>query len=381
MVDLRAYRVHIIVGCQSSPPSVALPECTRLVHELSKETRIELLKGVLQRASGRPPEVPGDVEPLIVCNFVDGTEADGYPGISVTRELERRRLPFTGGDSRFCRVASSKTAQKAVFRKNGVATSEYQEIEPLQLSTDMDTAITSVGFPMIVKPIVSYGSLGISKASVVHDKQEACSQVRALFHSSHVNRVNQDGGVYVERFLNGPEYVAFLTGDATVGLKCYPVVQRLFHGAASREEQLLAFDAYWEDLRHGEDHRDDAGKEIFISYALVEDAALQGRLQELAKKAYAVLGGNGYAKIDIRADDDQNSNLYVLEVNVNAILSLESRMAVGQILEVAAIDPRVLVEDIISYAVQRQYNLDHPADEADDDPGSPGSPVTVQAGE
>jgi D-alanine-D-alanine ligase len=45
------------------------------------------------------------------------------------------------------------------------------------------------------------------------------------------------------------------------------------------------------------------------------DAAMLDRLQRVAKRAYRALDLNGYARVDVRLDDDDR--IYVLEANPN----------------------------------------------------------------
>ena len=46
--------------------------------------------------------------PQIVMNMCDGTEEDGYPGISVVNQLEARDIMYTGSGPSFYHITTSK---------------------------------------------------------------------------------------------------------------------------------------------------------------------------------------------------------------------------------------------------------------------------------
>lgn len=44
----------------------------------------------------------------LVVNLCDGVEIDGYPGLSVVKELEKRKIAYTGGNPEFFLNTTSK---------------------------------------------------------------------------------------------------------------------------------------------------------------------------------------------------------------------------------------------------------------------------------
>jgi hypothetical protein len=57
-------------------------------------------------------------EKLIVVNLCDGTEDDGYVGLSVVFGLQIAQIPFTGAGSQFYSDTTSKPVLKRVFHIN-----------------------------------------------------------------------------------------------------------------------------------------------------------------------------------------------------------------------------------------------------------------------
>src|SRR5689334_21506239 len=67
----------------------------------------------------------------VVLNLCDGTELDGYPGIGVTRAIERCGVKYTGSDARFLDITTSKPCMKRVMIDAGVPTSPFVEFVTL----------------------------------------------------------------------------------------------------------------------------------------------------------------------------------------------------------------------------------------------------------
>jgi hypothetical protein len=57
-------------------------------------------------------------EKLVVVNLCDGTEHDGYVGLSVVFGLQIAQIPFTGAGSQFYSDTTSKPVLKMVFYIN-----------------------------------------------------------------------------------------------------------------------------------------------------------------------------------------------------------------------------------------------------------------------
>src|ERR1019366_5195671 len=109
--------------------------------------------------------------PVIVLHLCDGTDDNGYPGVSVLRALESAGLAATGVDSQFYEVSTSKLAMKQRFAAAGVPTSPWVEI--VDVETDVRRAEAELGWPLFLKPDISGGSVGISLRSRARNHREA----------------------------------------------------------------------------------------------------------------------------------------------------------------------------------------------------------------
>ncbi|KAG9071050.1 hypothetical protein KI688_008593 [Linnemannia hyalina] len=325
---------------------------------------------------------------LVVFQLCDGTELDGYPGVSMIHELEKRKIPFTGSDSAFYIISSSKPILKRELQKANVPTSSFEEfIDPPKM-TDLDNIIREIGFPMIVKPSISYASINISMKSVVHTPDELLEQVNLSLSASksgakltgqvltertdEQNKQDQRMAkllkkeqkmeidietptVFVERYLAGREFTALVVGDKDWGVRVYPVAERAFDPKLGKFERLLSFDQYWD----GYNLEGGSGNEEFCKYQMA-NGAWQDHLQQVAKDAYLALDGNGYGRVDIRTVEMDTCEPVVLEVNANCGLSFEKdSSSLANILLMTNVSPPGFVRDLIDNAIHRNYRLNH----------------------
>jgi D-alanine-D-alanine ligase len=282
----------------------------------------------------------------VVFNLCDGDEINGMPGISVIRYLEETGLSYTGADEGFYQVTTSKIDMKTAFDRAGVATSPWEVVSPKARS--FARVIDRLGAPLIVKPAVSAGSMGISCKSVVSSAAELKEQVGILQKGYHGWDL-ASGGVFVERYISGREFTALVTGshdDPSQG-RVYPAIERVFHAALPPTEQFLSFDRLWEVYEQESSLPDG---EFLWEYRRAPES-LQTRICELVWDAYASVGGRGYGRVDLRMDAD-TGELYVLEVNAQCGLSEdENYTSIGAILRFADRSFRAMVHDIIEDAL------------------------------
>jgi len=148
---------------------------------------------------------------------------------------------------------------KRELQAASVPTSPFQEFTTSPTMADLEHIINEIGFPMIVKPSISYASINISMASVVHTPEQLLEQINASLVASLSGAKPSDlqnqiksntseqvdietPSVFVERFLAGHEFTALVVGDKDWGVKVYSVAERVFDPKLGRFERLLAFD-------------------------------------------------------------------------------------------------------------------------------------------
>ena len=221
----------------------------------------------------------------VYLNLCEGYNAPYYSGMDVVLALEKLNLPFTGANSHFYEPTreemQSAAGECGVGFVNGVNVSEVGEVEAL---TGM------LRYPLIVKHPNSYGSKGMTRKSRVENLKELKRQVRRI--------CNRFGSARVEEFIAGREFTAFVVdnpddfGDPFV----YPPAELNFPDG----ESFLHSQVKWKE---------------WVYLNRVDDKSLADRLMDMTRRLYLAMNGCGYARADIRMNED--GELFMLEINPN----------------------------------------------------------------
>lgn len=284
----------------------------------------------------------------LVLNLCDGDEINGTPGISIIKELEKHGLIYTGSDQHFYTITTSKIPMKRAFDKAGVSTANWRVITDKKGS--LKGLTKRVGTPLIIKPAVSGGSMGVSVKNVVHTEEELEARVAEISKGYRGWNLLADG-LFVEQFISGPEYTTFITGSADDPANCivYEPVKRVFHKSLPATEQFLSFDRLWEIY---EDETPMPANENFYDYCTAEPELVPA-LKKLSIDAYKACGGKGYTRIDIR-QDEQTGKLYMLEANAQCGLSEdENYTSIGAILKASGVSFTAVIAEILKDALRR----------------------------
>ena len=282
----------------------------------------------------------------IVFNICDGDEINGTPGISVVKLLEQNGLVYTGADEYFYDITTSKIPMKLAFDKAGIATARWEAIH----SADQQIAgiFERLGTPLIVKPAVSGGSMGLGIKNVVNNTADLQTQIDLMFAGYRGWDLTTDG-IVVESFINGNEYTTLIVGsyDQPELATIYNPVQRVFHPSLPAEERILSFDRLWEVYEEENPMPNDGN---FYEYE-APDPSLLEELKKISWDAFAATKGKGYTRVDIR-QDSITGKLYVLEVNAQCGLSEdEDYTSIGAILRLSNKTFSELVKEIIHTAL------------------------------
>lgn len=288
------------------------------------------------------------VKTPVVLNLCDGDEVNGTPGVSVIHALEQEDLIYTGSSAYFYDITTSKIPMKKAFDAAQVSTAKWEVIaEEEKLHGIFDR----LGSPLIIKPAISGGSMGVSIKNVVHNETELLVRLAELKKGYRGWDLNC-GGLFVEKYIAGREFTTFLIGAAKRIKQCklFEPVERIFHSSLKEEERFLSFDRLWEIY---EDETPMPNQENFYEYTSVADEQLSDQLKQLSLQAYASVKGTGYTRIDFRMDNA--GKLYVLEVNAQCGLSEdENYTSIGAILKASNISFLQVVVAVLEEAFKQK---------------------------
>lgn len=289
----------------------------------------------------------GNCFPL-VFNICDGDEVNGAPGVSVVHALEHHKLIYTGADAWFYDITTSKITMKEAFDVAGVPTAKWEAVTARD--QDISGIFERLGSPLIVKPAVSGGSMGLCIKNVVHTEAELQEQIHRIFDGYRGWQLSS-GGIVVEQFINGPEYTTMIVGASDQPRNCviYKPVERIFHPSLPDTEKFLSFDRLWEIY---EDETPMPGDDHFYNYTLPRPALIR-KLKKISWDAYVSVGGKGYTRVDLRMDK-HSGDIFVLEVNAQCGLSEdEDYTSIGAILRMSDKTFTQMVVEIMNDATLR----------------------------
>ena len=201
-------------------------------------------------------------------------------GTWVADELDARRVPYIGSDSRTMKAMIDKYETHEILAAAGVAV-------PAHVLVRTGDDVTPVTYPAFVKPICESRSVGISDESVVHSEEELRRRVAYI-------EGEFDQPALVEEFLPGDEYTALVLGNGETR-ECLP-------GLVSVEDKHFK---NYRILRT--DLRGVGLTKISLAGERTEEA------RRLADRAAEAMGCLDHVRIDMRVD--AAGRLRTIEVN------------------------------------------------------------------
>lgn len=292
----------------------------------------------------------------LVLNLCDGDEINDTPGISVIHYLEEKGICYTGADAFFYDITTSKIPMKLAFDQHAVSTAAWRSINGDQNS--LSTIFEELGTPIIIKPAVSGGSMGIGIKNVVTNLNDFYEQIQKMQNGYRGWSLTADG-IIAESFVEGPEFTVFITGnyDCPNRAIIFTPVERVFHESLPEHEKFLSFERLWEIYDEETPMPND---DFFYEYQQ-PDASLIDAIKKLSWEAFVACKGTGYARVDIRMDR-HTKKMFVLEVNAQCGISEdEDFTSIGAILRVSNTSFTHLITSILEETILRKILMPIPS--------------------
>lgn len=227
----------------------------------------------------------------VFYNQCDGAIEEDRAGVEVVQALEGFNVPYTGATSKYYEM--SKPDMKMVCHYYGIETAKFAVLEP---GDDVANLCAHLQFPVIVKHISGYSSVGMDKSCKVFSMAALVQRVEKFLAEFQF--------ALVEEFIIGDEATVLACADATQpdGVRVFGPVQVTF----PEGEDFKHFQLKWE-----------AYDGMAWTPVPVEDPALPTMIN-MARKAFKrMMGGVGYGRIDVRIDRERNNRVVFLEINPN----------------------------------------------------------------
>lgn len=192
--------------------------------------------------------------------------------------LEWLNIPYTGTGVQGSAIGMDKVKTKQIWQGSDLPTAPYRIINK---DTDVQELVSSLGLPVIIKPVHEGSSIGMSKVEKVEDFADAIAKATA-----------HDAVVMAEKWITGREFtIVMLNGQALPVIRLEPPQDVAFYDYEAKYNR--------NDVQYG------------IPCGLTETEEKQ--LQDLALRAFQAVGAKGWGRID--AMQDAEGNFWLLEVN------------------------------------------------------------------
>jgi D-alanine-D-alanine ligase len=249
--------------------------------------------GINDNLGGIRPTV-GLFKPHIVFNLMEAFAGVTTFDQNVVSYLELLGLPYTGCNPRGLILARDKALSKKLLAYHRIRVPEFTVVRPGR-KVSLPKRLT---FPLIVKSLFFEASTGISQASVVENHDQLARRVTFIHEKLGTAAI-------VEQFIDGRELYVGVIGNER--LDVLPPWEMSFAQMPENRWKIATERVKWSTQYQKKNG-------IVTDRAKLDSATIE-RLQRVAKRTYRALDLSGYARVDVRMDED--GRLYVLEANPN----------------------------------------------------------------
>jgi D-alanine-D-alanine ligase len=269
----------------------------------------------------------GFFEPHIIFNLMEAFAGITTYDQNVVSYLELLHLRYTGCNPRGLILARDKALAKKLLAYHRIPVPDFCVIKYGR----KPALPKKMHFPLIVKSLFFEASAGISQASVVEDEEQLARRVQFIHESLGTAAI-------VEQFIDGRELYVGVIGNER--LQVLPVWEMSFAQMPENRWRIATERVKWNTQYQKKNG-------IMTSAAKLADADTD-RIQRVAKRAYRALDLNGYARIDLRMDEE--GRIYVLEANPNPNLAYGEDFAESA--ETSGVSYERLLERIITLGLR-----------------------------
>jgi len=258
-----------------------------LMGGLSAEREISLLSGdaVLTALQNSGVDAKGiDVDENIFNTLNDGEfqrvfiilHGRGGEDGTIQGLLEIMQLPYTGSGVMASSIAMDKLKTKQIWMAMGLPTPAFCILNSEQ---SCEQALTTLGLPLIIKPVLEGSSIGMSKVEISDELIPAWEKAQRC-----------GGTVIAESWVEGTEYTAAVLDDQVL-----PMIQ------LKTEHKFYDYDAKYE-----------ANDTQYICPCGLSEES-ETAYAKMAKQAFDAVNAVSWGRVDFMIDE--NNQPWLIEVN------------------------------------------------------------------
>jgi D-alanine-D-alanine ligase len=283
----------------------------------------EPLKLGIQDDFGVVRNAVADLKPDITFNLIEGFRGLHWFDQHVVSYLELIQQSYTGCNPRGLTIARDKALTKQILAYHRIRVPQFAVFARKRKVKRPK----KLAFPLLVKSVNVEGSIGISRASLVHNDEELAERVRYIHEALQTSAI-------AEQYIPGRElYVGVIGNDR---LRTFPAWELVFEKAPEDMPLIATNKAKFDPVYQ---------KRWGITSKKAHDLGpkLERELPHLCKRIYRYLGLTGYARLDFRLTPEGHP--YLLEANPNPQLAFGEDFAESA--EAAGVHYEPLIQQIL----------------------------------
>jgi D-alanine-D-alanine ligase len=280
---------------------------------------VEIIDGnmkVIEQLQSFMPKVIDGEQMGMVFNMAYGIQGESRY-THIPSMLEMLGIPYVGSSPSGHALALDKVITKIILQKNGIPTPDFW------VYSGSDGDLSSVRFPVIVKPKMESVSFGLRVVDNQTDLREAIDYIVKEFEQQAL----------VEQFIRGREYAVGLIGNNPI--EAFPILE-------------IDLDNDPDAIQTESNKRAEPRKKVCPA-DLPENIAEEIRMQSVA--AMKALQLRDFSRVDIRMDEQ--GGIFILEIN--SMASLGSTGSYVHAAGIAGFDFKALVNKMLDVAVVRYF--------------------------
>ncbi len=266
-------KIAVLMGAVGSERQVSLASGKCVADALKKKPDLEVISHDFL------PDKPWILDDKSIDVFFLVFHGEFGEGGDMQEICERKKLLFTGCNSKSSRLAFDKMACKKLLEKAKIPTPQAVEIRKYQQLADIESSLKTMGEKFVIKPIRQGSSVGIQ---IVNGLDKAKTAAEECF--------DQFGDCMVEKFIKGREITVGILENQTL-----PVIE------IKTAHQFYDYDAKYND---------DTTQYLFDT---ITDEQTLNRINDTALRSFKALGCRDFSRVDLILSDDGTP--YVIEIN------------------------------------------------------------------
>ena len=305
-------KVAVLMGAVGAEREISL-QSGKCIADALKRTK--LLEVVEEDYQPKRPEILDDKSIDVFFLAFHGEFGEGG---DMQEICEKKKLVFTGCDSKASRLAFDKVACKKALKRADLPVPDAIELKGAGRLGAVDSKLKMMGNKFVIKPVRQGSSVGIEIVEGIEKTKIAAKRCLANF-----------GDCIIEKFIAGREITTGIVENMTL-----PVIE------IKTTHQFYDYNAKYND---------DTTQYLFDTIA--EEETLQ-RINDVALKSFNVLGCRDFSRVDMILGTDNIP--YVIEINT--IPGFTTHSLLPKAAAKAGIDMSQLCLRIIKAALRRAAN-------------------------